>query len=198
MLLEACRNRSRVVGVVFAVNGKVTSAEVYGSAKLFQKAWPKLLRAAAVEAIAERATASDPPSAMDVERFLVEAREPRVSTDIPSNTSIIINREEAVSSVIVDGVTLNSFCRSVPDSNAPTPLGFNPTSMAGGPGRGRASFANDNSPTSSPLSNNSRTSTPPQQGRLNINCVENASSLMYESRDSSKQNAVIHQTLIKK
>lgn len=42
-----------VIGYVFAINGKVNSADVYGSNALFKKLWPKLLKANAVEAIAE-------------------------------------------------------------------------------------------------------------------------------------------------
>ena len=42
-----------VVGYAFAVNGKVSSADIYGSNEMFRKQWPKLLRASAVEAISE-------------------------------------------------------------------------------------------------------------------------------------------------
>jgi hypothetical protein len=42
-----------VIGYVFAINGKVNSADVYGSNALFKKLWPKLLKANAIEAIAE-------------------------------------------------------------------------------------------------------------------------------------------------
>jgi hypothetical protein len=42
-----------VIGYVFTINGVVNSAEVYGSAGLFNKLWPKLLRANATEALAE-------------------------------------------------------------------------------------------------------------------------------------------------
>jgi hypothetical protein len=41
------------LGYAFAINGKVNSVEVYGSAALFKKLWPKLLRATATEALAE-------------------------------------------------------------------------------------------------------------------------------------------------
>lgn len=41
------------VGFAFAINGKLNSADVYGSNKLFKKLWPKLLKASSVEAIAE-------------------------------------------------------------------------------------------------------------------------------------------------
>ncbi len=41
------------IGFVLAVNGRIEGAEVYGSAALFRKMWPKLVRTAAVDAIAE-------------------------------------------------------------------------------------------------------------------------------------------------
>ena len=45
--------RNDVVGFAFAINGEVNSVDVYRSAGLFRKLWPKLLRAAATEAVAE-------------------------------------------------------------------------------------------------------------------------------------------------
>jgi hypothetical protein len=42
-----------VIGYAFAINGKVNSADLYGSRSLFRKLWPKLLKASAVEAVAE-------------------------------------------------------------------------------------------------------------------------------------------------
>jgi len=42
-----------VVGYAFAINGKFNSADVYASGELFRKLWPKLLKASAVEALAE-------------------------------------------------------------------------------------------------------------------------------------------------
>jgi hypothetical protein len=42
-----------VIGVVLAINGRIEGVEVYGSAALFRKMWPKLIRTAAVDAIAE-------------------------------------------------------------------------------------------------------------------------------------------------
>ena len=47
------QNKSDVIGYVFAINGQVNSADVYASRALFIKLWPKLLKASAVEAIAE-------------------------------------------------------------------------------------------------------------------------------------------------
>ena len=59
--LAAAGEARGVVGAVFVVNGRVTGAEVYGSHGLFRKAWPKLLKAASEEALAEKADGRTPP-----------------------------------------------------------------------------------------------------------------------------------------
>jgi hypothetical protein len=53
-LTAAPDGQADVVGFVFAVNGKVLGSDVYGSPALFQKVWPRLLRASATEAFTER------------------------------------------------------------------------------------------------------------------------------------------------
>ena len=50
-----------IVGYVFAVNGKLNSAEIYESNGLFRKMWPKLLDASATEAIGHRNDPKDGP-----------------------------------------------------------------------------------------------------------------------------------------
>ena len=42
-----------VNGVIWAINGRLSHADLYGSPQLFGKLWKKLLRAAALEALAE-------------------------------------------------------------------------------------------------------------------------------------------------
>ena len=61
-----------VIGYVFAINGKVNSADVYASSALFKKLWPKLLKASAIEAVAElrRGEKFDAPKPSDVKGFL--------------------------------------------------------------------------------------------------------------------------------
>jgi hypothetical protein len=49
------------VGVVWAINGKLSHADIYGSTALFRKVWKKLVRAAAFEAIGERSEKSAEP-----------------------------------------------------------------------------------------------------------------------------------------
>jgi hypothetical protein len=45
--------KTDVIGYVFAINGKINSADIYASSALFKKLWPKLLQASAIEAVAE-------------------------------------------------------------------------------------------------------------------------------------------------
>jgi hypothetical protein len=61
-----------VIGYVFAINGKINSADVYASSSLFMKLWPKLLQASAIEAVAElrRGEKFAPPPADAVQGFL--------------------------------------------------------------------------------------------------------------------------------
>lgn len=46
-------DKNDVVGYAFSINGKMNTIDLYASNSLFQKMWPKLLHAAAVEAFTE-------------------------------------------------------------------------------------------------------------------------------------------------
>ncbi len=61
-----------IVGFVFAVNGRINSADVYPSNGLFRKMWAKLLIASVTEAVGERqeAAAGSAPSIDAVRNFL--------------------------------------------------------------------------------------------------------------------------------
>jgi hypothetical protein len=52
-LEKATEGKKEVIGFVLAINGKVESAEIYGSSGLVRKMWPKMLRAAAIEALSD-------------------------------------------------------------------------------------------------------------------------------------------------
>jgi hypothetical protein len=64
--------KTDVIGYVFAINGKINSADVYASSTLFRKLWPKLLQATAIEAVAElrRGEKFAAPAASAVQGFL--------------------------------------------------------------------------------------------------------------------------------
>jgi hypothetical protein len=76
-LLPSVAAEGDVVGYAFLINGQLNSAEVYGSAQLFRQFWPKLLRASAVEAVAESkgGTASELPSVEAVSAWLVDGEQ---------------------------------------------------------------------------------------------------------------------------
>jgi ARG and Rhodanese-Phosphatase-superfamily-associated Protein domain len=68
--------KANVIGYAFAINGKVNSADVYASNQLFAKLWPKLLKANAIEAIAELQKENFEPATQEsVETFLREAEQ---------------------------------------------------------------------------------------------------------------------------
>jgi len=74
-----------IVGYVFAVNGKINSAEVYESNGLFRKMWPKLLDASATEAISHRKDAKgEAPPIAAVATFL-EAPAAAKPSEMPLN-----------------------------------------------------------------------------------------------------------------
>jgi len=58
-LQKAAEKDGDVVGYIFAINGKLNSAEVYPSNGLFRKMWPKLLDASVTEAIGQKSGDKD-------------------------------------------------------------------------------------------------------------------------------------------
>lgn len=106
--------RTDVIGYVFAINGKINSADVYASSALFRKLWPRLLKASAIEAVAEqrRGEKFDAPKPADVQGFLedgskgeeqekeVTSRVQLVTRDSKDNVSFD-TRDRAKSDVVV-------------------------------------------------------------------------------------------------
>lgn len=69
-----------VIGYAFAINGKVNSIDVYASSALFRKLWPRLLKASAAEAVADRrGSPADPPSIREVAGVIADAERGRSS-----------------------------------------------------------------------------------------------------------------------
>jgi len=73
-LEEAGTKDGDVVGYVFAINGKLNSADVYPSNGLFRKMWSKLLRASVTEAIGEKDAAGRGADTLDRRRDGVPRR----------------------------------------------------------------------------------------------------------------------------
>jgi len=85
-----------VIGYVFAINGKVNSADIYGSNVLFKKLWPKLLKANAVETIAElQENKFKPASAETAKGFLADAEKAKGSPkDVSARVNLMTREDE--------------------------------------------------------------------------------------------------------
>ena len=69
-----------IVGYVFAINGRINSADIYPSNGLFRKMWAKAISANATEAIGEKgASAPTPPALAAVQAFLDAAEKGKSS-----------------------------------------------------------------------------------------------------------------------
>jgi hypothetical protein len=81
-LSKALEGKTDVVGYAFAINGKVNSADIYGNRELFQKLWPKLLRATATEAVSElkKDARFEPISAQTVIACMADAEKGQPTT----------------------------------------------------------------------------------------------------------------------
>src|SRR5207244_3490253 len=64
-LAPVANGKADAIGVAVVVNGQLQSADMYASSTLFSELWPKLLKANAVAALAERqgGAAAEPPTA---------------------------------------------------------------------------------------------------------------------------------------
>jgi hypothetical protein len=89
------QGKSDVIGYVFAINGQVNSADVYGSSTLFKKLWPKLLKANAVEAIAELQPDEkyEPASSEHAKIFLAESEDGKIEEKEITRRVKLVTRE---------------------------------------------------------------------------------------------------------
>lgn len=85
-----------VIGYVFAINGKVNSADVYGSNALFKKLWPKLLKANAIEAIAELQKGQFAPAKPEhAKTFLSDGEKAKASEkDVSTRVGLVTGEDD--------------------------------------------------------------------------------------------------------
>jgi hypothetical protein len=76
-----------VIGYAFAINGKVLSADIYGSPVIFRKIWPRLLEASALEAFAElpKDKKFSSASTKEFQTFLTDANKGKVTRSEDAN-----------------------------------------------------------------------------------------------------------------
>jgi hypothetical protein len=87
--------KADVIGYAFAINGKINSSDVYGSNALFQKLWPKLLKASAVEALAElqKDAKFETVRADSVKDFFAAAEDGKPSDSVGTDRTRTVTRE---------------------------------------------------------------------------------------------------------
>lgn len=91
------QNKSDVIGYVFAINGEVNSADIYASRAMFAKLWPKLLKASAVEAVAELSQQHlelKPVADETVRTFLAESERATAATKEVTQRVRMVTRED--------------------------------------------------------------------------------------------------------
>lgn len=73
-LQDVIKDKKDVIGYAFAINNQIYGVDVYGSNTLFQKVWPRLIRANAIEAAMEDAPQKmfKAVSIAGVEKFMAE------------------------------------------------------------------------------------------------------------------------------
>ncbi len=92
--LEAAGEADDIVGYVFAVNGKLNSADIYPSNGLFRKMWGKLLTASAIEAISHKdEPRADAPGVVAVTAFLADGESGKTS-ERPLNAGVRLETRE--------------------------------------------------------------------------------------------------------
>jgi hypothetical protein len=100
-LQKAPEGKKNVIGFALAINGKVESAEIYGSSVLLQKMWPKMLRAAAIDALGDLHVGKKfEPADLDAIKGFLGDTEKNVHTEKKSKVSNRIQvtiRESAIS-----------------------------------------------------------------------------------------------------
>lgn len=101
-LSRLTEGKSDVIGYAFAINGEINSADIYVSNALFKKLWARMLKAAAVEAVAEQNTMSGavlPARPEAIKAFLSDADSGRAQERATGGSTLIITRDKKDSAV---------------------------------------------------------------------------------------------------
>jgi hypothetical protein len=94
-LSPAFAGKADVVGVVFVINNQISSADEYASARMFSQFSLRLLRTAAIEAVAESRTAkgNSEVTQASVGSFLADAEQGGESVNDVTNRTRLVKRE---------------------------------------------------------------------------------------------------------
>jgi hypothetical protein len=94
-LTPAPEGKGDVIGYAVAINGKVNCADVYASAALFKKLWPKLIKGSVVEAVVElqKDKKFEPAGAEAFKTFLLEAEKGKATAKEVSKRIQAVQKE---------------------------------------------------------------------------------------------------------
>jgi hypothetical protein len=94
---SAITGKNDVIGYAFAINGKINSADIYVSNALFKKLWSKMLKASAVEAVAELDRGNKiyaaPPKPASVTTFMSDSEKGPAKEKTLANRTKVTTRE---------------------------------------------------------------------------------------------------------
>lgn len=93
-MADALKGKKHVIGYAFAINGKINSVDIFGSELLFQKLWPQMLDAIAIEAVAkaEKGREYAAPKANEVQAFLETSRKAKADEQKVGNNAVLNSR----------------------------------------------------------------------------------------------------------
>src|SRR5205807_1487743 len=91
-----------IIGYVFAINGKLNSADLYPSNGLFRKMWAKLLAANAIEAIGDKSAAGAAPPSNDEVLAFLKAAEAGKAVEQPLTNAVKLETREAAGALFFE------------------------------------------------------------------------------------------------
>lgn len=103
-LEDIVSRKSDIIGIVMVINGRINSADTYASTELFVKLWPKLLKAASIEAVAESSAKSPSNNVLivsDIVSFLDIAERSAITNESTVTERIRLVTRESDASVFL-------------------------------------------------------------------------------------------------
>ena len=101
-LLGLIEGKNDAIGYAFAINGKVNSADIYANSGLFRKLWPKLIKASAIEATAEKKDGKFATATAGDVYMCVENAEKAKPTTQPSGPRAAIVTRDGTDSILFE------------------------------------------------------------------------------------------------
>jgi hypothetical protein len=103
-LRSIVKGKSDVIGFVFAINGEINSGDTYGSHELFEKLWPRLLKATAIESVSESYgdSRSSGVAADEMQSFLDDVEDARLTNERTVTDRIRMFTRESKRSILIE------------------------------------------------------------------------------------------------